>query len=256
MKSTLFLFVALSLAGVRAAPVPRTQLQGPTQNVCDDNLAIRDCALVRRGDQGEGSNQRPSKAPRRLTEDQKERQKQYHQSWFAGLPRERRDEINAKAREKRKKETTVETALRTTKQRDYSSKKKAAESLPTHPVGSSTPHVTPPPGQRTLTIQSSMQQGNGLVLPHQVPDHANRPPMHPLQVTADNVKVLPHRVMDDRIPQSAAQSTAQRHQVVHPHVAPGDWRHVTQSTAGVLVPDANRARPSEPDLTLRLGQPL
>jgi hypothetical protein len=46
MKPAVFLFIALGLVGVRAAPVPRTQ--SLTQNVCDDKLAI-DCTLVRRG---------------------------------------------------------------------------------------------------------------------------------------------------------------------------------------------------------------
>jgi hypothetical protein len=47
MKPNVFLFIALGLAGVRAAPVPR--IQALTQNVCDDKLAIHDCTLVRRG---------------------------------------------------------------------------------------------------------------------------------------------------------------------------------------------------------------
>jgi hypothetical protein len=47
MKPNVFLFIALGLAGVRAAPVPR--IQALTQNVCDDKLTIRDCTLVRRG---------------------------------------------------------------------------------------------------------------------------------------------------------------------------------------------------------------
>jgi len=53
MKPSLFLFVALGLAGVRAAPVPQAQ----PQNVCDEKLAIRNCVLVRRGDVGQGSGQ-------------------------------------------------------------------------------------------------------------------------------------------------------------------------------------------------------
>jgi hypothetical protein len=58
MKPTVFFFAALCLAGVRAAPVPRTQLL--TQNVSEDKLAIRpgDCTLARRGDDGEVSTAR------------------------------------------------------------------------------------------------------------------------------------------------------------------------------------------------------
>jgi len=51
MKLTFFLLAALGLAGAHGAPVLRTQVLA--QNVCDDKQDIRDCALVRRGSNGE-----------------------------------------------------------------------------------------------------------------------------------------------------------------------------------------------------------
>jgi len=55
MKPVVLFFIALGLAGVRAAPVPR--IQALTQNVCDDKLAIIDCTLVRRGNEDGVSSQ-------------------------------------------------------------------------------------------------------------------------------------------------------------------------------------------------------
>jgi hypothetical protein len=48
MKPNILLFVALGLAGVRAAPVPQTQAL--TSNDCDDKFDLRECGLVRRVD--------------------------------------------------------------------------------------------------------------------------------------------------------------------------------------------------------------
>jgi hypothetical protein len=52
MKTIIFMFVALGLASVLAVPVPQTPAL-TRRNFCDDELDIRDCALVRRGDSGE-----------------------------------------------------------------------------------------------------------------------------------------------------------------------------------------------------------
>jgi hypothetical protein len=163
MKPTLFLFVALSLAGVRAAAVPR--FQGLTHNVCDDKVA-------RRGNVGEVSSQtsrsdiyttfppvlqvraddetaieeeenktaierKKTKAKeekkKKSIEERKKKAALVSQQWYASLPPERKSKRNAEARTRYNNQSEEKKRVLSVKRATKNKEQKAALLSTTQP---------------------------------------------------------------------------------------------------------------------------